>query len=206
MITSIETSKKDIQNLIQQIKNPVLSNWVQNIIDSLGDAFYTCPGSVNNHHNFTGGLAVHTWSLTSLAIKIANHYLEIGIPLSRDVIIAGCLLQDIGKIECYEPTNEHQFVRLPNNYVIVDFKFKKTKSDTEIHHIPISYSIARRWAEKLSYNDDKDVKAAMHIIISHHGRYEWHSNVTPQSLEAHIGHLADYTDSILMGNPESKHG
>ncbi len=201
----MQISKQDIQDLINKIEKPLVREWVQKIIDSLGDYFYNCPGSINHHHNFSGGLAIHTWSLTSLAIKMANHYIDIGVPLNKTALIAGCLLQDIGKVECYEKTGECQFVKLPNDYIIVDHKYKATKSDKGIHHIPISYSISRRWAEKLGINDDKDIQHALNLIIVHHGRLEWGSNRTPSSLEGHIGHLADYTDSILMGNPESKH-
>ena len=67
----------------------------------LGDKFKVWPAAVTLHHAYTGGLLEHSVSVALGARDTAKHYEEFKIPVDMDLVIAGALLHDIGKIESY---------------------------------------------------------------------------------------------------------
>ncbi len=98
--------------------------------------------------------------------------------IDKDLLIAGTLLHDVGKINCYK---------------IEDRKIVLTKTYFEQDHIINGIKLVSR-----NINSDK-LDQLLHIIASHHNLKEWGSPTEPKSNEAWIIHFAENLSSKIMG-------
>ena len=170
------------RKLIAQISNKKIHDFVDSVFfkHGLWEKFKTWPAAVSYHHAYTGGLLEHSVSVAIGAMDLARHYSVFKIPVNMDLIIAGSLLHDIGKLEAYAANPAPQV----------------TVSGSVIEHITLGYGMFTKFAEieKL----DNDIALALgHIIISHHGRLEYGSPVLPATPEAFIVSASDNVDFEL---------
>lgn len=199
-----------IEEVLGLITNKDIRLLVKGVVE-YNPYFLECPGGCSRHHAYKGGLLDHSHSTAILARKIAEHYTHLNPNL--DIVTAGAFLHDIGKTECYmfEDYVESKDV-VTSNGILTSQKIKqkpaRTYRDVHHHHIPIGYYTVRREAENISDLGDgldwKEIDHLLHIIISHHGRVEWRSNVEPQTPEAFIVSQADMLDAWLAADPEKK--
>ncbi len=131
--------------------------------------FCQAPAGVKNHHAYRGGLLQHTASLMELTQQIAPGYPQI----DRDLLLTGAFIHDIGKLE------ELNYGR--------DLSY--SDEGQMIGHLVLSVSMLEAKvaeAEKLSGEalDAETVMRLKHILISHHGEYEFGSPKLPMTLEA----------------------
>lgn len=181
----LPATKQDVDEMFQRILAAVkviidrdLQNLVSNILETYEKCFKVAPASISIHHGYLGGLIEHTLSVLNLAVTAARQTPE---NLDRDLVIAGAILHDIGKIHTY--TWERGFIersdlgRLIEHLVIGPMMIKEAANDMGIEFIKI---------QKL-----------LHIIVSHHGKKEWGSPVEPATKEAMIVHRADELDSKM---------
>ena len=113
--------------------------------------------------------------MAELADGIAGHYPE----MDRDLVMTGALLHDVGKIAEYSYERGIKFTtegRLLGHIVLGIELITE-----EIANIP---DFSRQLRSKL-----------LHIITSHHGRYEWQSPKRPKLMEAFVIHYADLMDA-----------
>ena len=164
-------------------------------------SYLSHPAAVRNHHGFLHGLLYHSLTMCDLAIKTANLYPS----LNRDLMIAGSLIHDIGKVfELSGPSGTYY-----------------TLQGRLLGHIAIGQAELRETAKKLGYYEfldldeerQKEEEAANspifhryeiailleHIILSHHGHYEFGSPVLPLIREAVAISLLDDLDAKLNG-------
>jgi 3'-5' exoribonuclease len=144
---------------------------------ALAEKYKLAPAAMSYHHAYLGGLLEHVLSLVRLADRVCDHYQF----LRRDLVLAGILLHDIGKIE------ELGYAR----------GFSYTTRGQLLGHITIGARIVR---EKM--RDIPDFPAPLadqveHIILSHHGELEFGSPKQPMFPEALVVHLLDNIDSKL---------
>ena len=111
---------------------------------------------------------------------MARHYSQFGIPVNKDIIIAGSILHDIGKTEAYS--------MFPSPHINL--------AGNIIEHITIGYHMFMKFAELESLEDDI-ATALAHIILSHHGKREYGSPVLPATPEAMIVSASDDIDFKL---------
>ncbi|MBN2294160.1 MAG: HD domain-containing protein [Pirellulales bacterium] len=133
------------------------------------EKFSRAPAGIKNHHAYHGGLLQHTYSLMDLAQRIAPCYPQI----DRDLLLTGAFIHDIGK------TDELNYER--------DLSY--SDQGQMLGHLVLSVSILEAKvaeAEKLSGEpiDADTVMRLKHILISHHGEYEYGSPKLPMTLEA----------------------
>lgn len=168
--------------LIHEIQNEKLRNFVDSVFftHNLWEKFRLWPAAVSLHHAYTGGLLEHSISVAMGAKDIAKHYSEFKIPVNVDLVIAGSLLHDIGKIEAYT------IAPIP----------QMTIKGNVIEHITLGFNMFMRFAEKENL-DEKFIISLGHIILSHHGKKEYGSPVLPASPEAMIVSAADDLDFKL---------
>lgn len=180
-----------IKNVLDLIQDEDIKILTDAIVSRNYNEFIKQPASCGNHHGYEGGLLVHSVSSALLAGKIAEHFADQKV--NRDVCIAGALLHDIGKVLCYaqEKTSDGTL------------KYVSTKESKLFHHIPIGFHIAASVAESFRIPADK-YYPILHIILSHHGRLEYHSPVTPKTPEAFIVHKADFLDAYIDASPEMR--
>lgn len=133
------------------------------------------PAAREMHHAYIGGLLEHTLSVARICEYIAGHYTSV----SRDLLITGALLHDIGKIK------EFEFAPF----------IKYTDAGRLIGHLVMGVEMIN---EKVSGINgfDEDLKMQLgHLILSHHGELEFASPKLPQFAEAMILHQADDLDA-----------
>jgi len=143
----------------------------------IAEKYKLAPAATSYHHAFLGGLLEHVSSLLELGERVCDHYES----LDRDLVVAGLVLHDLGKIE------ELSFTR----------GFAYTTRGQLLGHITISLEIVR---EKMQLVPD--FPAALrdkieHIILSHHGKAEFGSPREPMFPEALVVHYLDDLDSKL---------
>ena len=170
------------RNLIAEIKRDDLRKFLEAVFspENLWDKFKVWPAAVTLHHAYTGGLLEHSVSVAQGARDIAKHYADFKIPVDMDLVIAGALLHDIGKIEAYSisPT---PMMTLKGNV---------------IEHITLGYNMFIQLADSEKLSEDLTL-ALGHILLSHHGRREFGSPVMPSTPEAMIVSAADDLDFKL---------
>lgn len=136
----------------------------------------TWPAAVTVHHNIPGGLLLHSVNVTRQAIDIAKNYSDIDLNL----VIAGALLHDIGKLVEYTEDGKISDVGKYRDHITLSQSM--IEEVIKIHNINI---------------DDRTLNRLIHIILSHHGKLEWGSTKVPSTKEALIVHLADYIDTQM---------
>lgn len=163
-----EIVRKYVKNIkLQSILNRVLSI----------PEFYLRAGACNIHHAYPGGLAKHTLGVTKTAMGLYRQFSDV---LSLELIIAGSILHDIGKI--YEYTNEAS----------------KSFEGYLVGHIPMGISLLTTIVNDLGIDVcDPIVIQLFSIISSHHGKLEWGSPNVPSTMEALLIHFADNFDASM---------
>ena len=173
----LETTFK---NLIGEIASDQLRSFLNTVFfkHGLWEKYKIWPAAVALHHAYTGGLLEHSLSVAIGGRDIAQHYCDdFKIPVDVDLIIAGALLHDIGKIEAYEAE---------------PVPAMQTQGNV-IEHVSLGYGMFTKFAAL--ENLDKDLELALgHIILSHHGRREFGAPVLPETPEAFIVSAADDVD------------
>lgn len=149
---------------------------VKTLIDKHYDAYTTYPAAVRNHHNFGSGILYHSLSMASLAEKVADLYPTV----NRDILIAGTLLHDIGKtIELSGP-----------------IATKYTLEGKLLGHIAIMADEIRATSQELKIEGELPV-VLEHMILSHHGKPEFGSAITPLTREALLLSMIDDLDAKM---------
>lgn len=137
------------------------------------ERFEQCPASPSGHHAELGGLLKHTVEVAHIALGIARLYPH----ADSDLVLAGVLLHDIGKLESYR----------------WDGAFETSVPGSVIGHVVLgSLRLDRRVrAESPMPCTEEELLLLQHLLLSHHGRQEFGAPVPPMTLEAEIIHYAD---------------
>jgi 3'-5' exoribonuclease len=131
-----------------------------------------CPASTTGHHAELGGLLRHTCEVAAIGRAIAKV-----CRADAEVVIAGALLHDIGKLEAYR----------------WDGAFEATERGTLLGHVTLGMlMLGLRVAETHPAPcTERELTILHHLIASHHGRQEFGAAVVPMTLEAEVLHFAD---------------
>ena len=175
---SYEEMKREIDGLIDSIGNEKYRDIVKELIGSHEKEFYTYPAATKNHHNFVGGLAWHTLSMA----RAAEALLPLYPFLDRDLLMAGILLHDFGKVEEL------------SGPMLTEY----TNEGNLLGHIVMAAGVIERTAENLGYERDEDLVLLEHLVLSHHGKLEYGSPVLPMVPEAEVLNLVDNLDARLF--------
>ena len=141
--------------------------------------YRSAPAAKGMHHVCLGGLLEHSLAVARLVDAIVPLY----APISRDLLVVGALLHDVGKVR------EMTFYR----------SFDYTDEGKLIGHITIGVEMVQ---EKIAGVPGFPVELAMvlkHMILSHHGQYEFGSPKRPKTLEATVLNYLDDLDSKING-------
>ena len=144
---------------------------------AIAEKYKLAPAAMSYHHAYLGGLLEHVLSLIALGDQVSDHYPS----LRRDLVLAGIVLHDIGKIE------ELAFRR----------GFRYTTRGQLLGHITIGLAIVN---EKIRAIPDfpADLRDQIeHIVLAHHGQLEFGSPKEPAFPEAFVVHVLDNLDSKL---------
>ena len=139
--------------------------------------FRDWPAAVSHHHAYANGLLEHTLSVTECAKAMALSFQTSGYDIDVDIVVAGGLLHDLGKLGSYKMGS------IP----------EVTLEGAVLDHIAIGYSKFVELAENFQLDSSIRLQLA-HILLSHHGQREFGSPVVPATPEAMIVSSADELD------------
>ena len=166
-----------LQNFIRTVRTPGLRILLENIFSGpLYDKFLTNPAGMRLHHAYLGGLLQHSVDVTSLAIAMAEQIDGV----DKDLVVAGALLHDIGKLR----------------EISQEVGFPYTNEGRLLGHIAMSALMVQEAAAKLRMPGSV-LEKLLHILLSHHGENEKGSPVACSTKEAFIVHYADEINAIM---------
>ena len=147
------------------------------VLDYRKKQFISYPAAKSMHHDFYSGLIYHTTTM----LKIAKALVGIYPSLNKDLLYSGIILHDLGKtIELSGPVG--------TSY---------TLEGELLGHIVIMSDEVARMADKLGI-EAEEITLLRHIILAHHGKYEFGSPKLPMIKEAEIIHFIDNIDARMM--------
>lgn len=172
----------ELRDLVASVKDRALAAILRAVF---GDAefmerFKVCPASQTYHHAYIGGLLEHTVSVASLCRSLVNLYPH----ADSDLLVAGALLHDIGKVDELEFTTSIEYTdegRLIGHVLLGERRVRAAVT-------ALGPLVPRGLASRLS-----------HVLLAHHGELEWGSPKRPCVLEALILHHADNLDAKTAG-------
>jgi len=169
----------ELLNHIDVVRNKPLQELLYAFFkeEKTAELFKRAPAAKGFHHIYLGGLLEHTLSVVRLLTKISDHYPN----LDRDMLIAGGLLHDIGKI--YEFSYDQLIEYSDEGRLIGHIVMGVEMIDKKIAAIP-----------------DFPAPLALelrHVILSHHGEFEYGSPKRPKTMEALAVHYMDDLDAKL---------
>jgi len=173
----------DMKKRVLELASLVQQKDLRRLLDSFfGDAefmaaFSAAPASISLHSAAVGGLMFHTIHVAELCASICDLHPD----LDRDLVIAGALLHDIGKIEGFKVTSN----------------ISATERGNLVGHIILADEELRKRIERIEGFPEALGSKIRHIVLSHHGRKEWGSPVEPMFPEALAVHEADDLDAKL---------
>jgi 3'-5' exoribonuclease len=170
-----------LRKILKGVKDSHLKNLVDRFLSDghFIDLFKRSPAAKNFHHSYLGGLLEHTLSVCQMTQSVTKHYSE----LDKDILITGAFLHDIGKIR------ELRY----------DLQIDYSDEGRLLGHLVIGVAMVD---EKLATLENFPQELALrlkHIILSHHGQYEFGSPKRPKFLEAFALHLIDDLDAKMNG-------
>ena len=181
-------TKYDVEKLyaglraaIAGMKNPWLRQLLSSIVDdpAIAPRLKRAPAAMTMHHAYVGGLLEHVASLIGLAAKVSAHYPEI----DTDLLLAGIVLHDIGKID------ELRYARG------IDY----STEGRLLGHIMIGVALVHEKIRAIPGFPAPLGVLVEHLILSHHGSHEFGSPSLPQVTEAVALHFIDDLDSKMAG-------
>jgi 3'-5' exoribonuclease len=167
----------------ERIADGALRELVVQLLESNREQLLTLPAATHNHHAFVGGWLEHVLSVTRTAVFLADkyddYYPDLKPRLSKDLVAAGAILHDIGKLREIEAGATGA---------------EYTAAGNLIGHILQGRDIVREAAIGRAIEPDVLLRLE-HIIVSHQRLPEWGSPKPPMTPEALLVHYADDIDA-----------
>lgn len=173
----ISVMMNELKQLINTIRDPYLLKLLQAFFtdESFCKVFSTAPAATQYHHAYLGGLLEHILSVAKLADSFSTQYPAI----KRDLLLTGVIIHDIGK------TRELSCER----------SFQYTDEGQLTGHLISGVLMVYEKAHQIDEFPADLLNVLFHLILSHHGEYEWGSPVKPGTPEAIALHHLDNLDA-----------
>ncbi|OED30444.1 3'-5' exoribonuclease YhaM family protein [Methanosphaera sp. WGK6] len=186
-IENFESHVDYLFNTIKEIKNPYLKKTLHRLFDNdeICSDFLSAPAAKIHHHNYKGGLLIHTNEVIEICKTLTRIYED----LNYDLLITGAILHDIGKIKTYSYKTED-----------IDITYEGRMLD----HIFIGSNLVENILNDINAPDDLKINL-IHLILSHHGETSlgWGSPVDPKTSEAKALHYADDISAKITSSLEN---
>jgi 3'-5' exoribonuclease len=166
MVKELRTTAAALSNThLRQLLNAFLND------QAFMDAFKRVPAAKTLHHNYIGGLLEHVVELIGLVKDVAKHFPSVDL----DLLIIGAFLHDIGKVK----------------ELTVKKSIGYTTEGRLIGHISLGYEMVTEKINAIPSFPSELSMLLKHIMLSHHGEYEFGSPKRPKIVEAVIINYLD---------------
>jgi 3'-5' exoribonuclease len=186
LVDFLPHTKEDVDKLYERlleyagaIRNPWLKILVAGIITDpqIAPRYKRAPAAKVMHHAFIGGLLEHVVGLCALAQLLATQYVELDV----DLLLTAAMLHDVGKLDelCYERAIGY------------------TTEGQLLGHIVMELETVSKAVDSIPGFPAPLKTVVQHMLISHHGQYEFGSPKLPMIREAMVFHYMDDLDSKM---------
>jgi len=172
----IDDMWQELEAHIARVSSPPVRELLTRVAQTQGDRLRIWPAAQTVHHAYRGGLLEHVLKIIDSVVFLADAY-----GANRDLLVAGAILHDIGKLEelSYGVTTEYS---LEGNL---------------LGHITIGAAMVREMTRDIpGFPHDLSVQIE-HLILSHHGQKAMGSPVEPMTVEAFILAAVDDLDARI---------
>jgi 3'-5' exoribonuclease len=176
---NIDELWQTLAGFVATLENPHLRGLVQAFMadPEIASAYRNAPAAKTLHHAYIGGLLDHVVSLFRSCDLMCKNYPQI----NRDVLLTGAFLHDIGKI--HELTYNRSFTYTTKGQLLGHMIIELEMLQAKLAQFPAFPEELKTMVE--------------HLIISHHGQYEFGSPKLPMFPEALMLHYLDDLDSKM---------
>jgi 3'-5' exoribonuclease len=164
----------ELETLVTGIGNPFVRALVERIVGENEAKLRIWPAAQTVHHAYRGGFLEHILQIARAAAMLADLYRA-----DPDVVVAGAVLHDIGKLQELNYDNATAYSR--EGYML--------------GHIPLGMVMVRDAARTIAEFPPALLTQIEHLVLSHHGSMEYGSPVEPMTVEALILSMADDLDA-----------
>ena len=190
----VESSRYDPAQMFAELKelaaahiaDEPLRRLVLALLDKYAEPLQRLPATRDRFHPFAGGLLEHTLAVTRSAVQLAEryaaHYTELKPPLNRDLVAAGAVLHDIGRVLEFGGEAQAPSVTVPGRLA---------------GHLLLGRDLVRDAAREQGDVNPELVQMLEHVVLTHLGLPEWGSPRLPLVPECLIIHHADDLDAKL---------
>jgi len=186
LVDYLPHTKQDVEKMWAELLQhgaSIRNLWLHQLVGiilndpSVAARFKKAPAAKTMHHAYLGGLLEHVVGLCGLAKHVAAHYPELDI----DLLLTAAILHDVGKLDelCYERAIGY------------------TTHGQLLGHIVMELETVLRAMDKIPGFPPELKTVVQHLLISHHGEYEFGSPKLPMIREALVFHYLDDLDSKM---------
>ena len=174
---------QEVLEMLNQVKSPGLKALIAEFTEDEDRMAKFCksPAAVKMHHDYLGGLLEHTHNMLRVAVSIFPLYPHI----QKDLVLAAIFLHDMGKTE----------------ELACDMAFSYTDGGQLVGHIVKCAMWIQQKADALRAKgqtiEQETVDALCHIVLAHHGAYEFGSPKLPAMAEAFMVNYIDNLDAKM---------
>jgi 3'-5' exoribonuclease len=166
----------DLDDLILHVRDPFVRELLRRITTQHAEKLRIWPAALTVHHAYRGGFLEHILSVARSALTLGASY-----GANQDLLTAGALLHDIGKLEELE----------------YDRATSYTREGNLIGHVTLGTMMVRSATAAIPDFPDVLRTQIEHLIVSHHGHKEFGAPVEPMTIEAMILSAADDLDAKI---------
>ncbi|WP_422122714.1 3'-5' exoribonuclease YhaM [Planococcus sp. X10-3] len=173
---STEELSEEIMQYLFEMENPQIQRITRHILKKHQQTILTFPAATRNHHDYVSGLADHVVSM----LRLGKAMLGIYPSLNKDLLYAGIILHDVGKV--FELSGP-----IATTYTV---------EGNLLGHISMMVTEISKTADELEI-EGEEVLLLQHMVLSHHGKEEWGSPKRPMIREAEMLHYIDNIDAKM---------
>jgi len=177
----IPTMQRDLLQIVADIRDPWLKRLAQAFFvkdQKFVEDFALAPAAKAMHHAWLGGLLEHTLSVARLALQVTPLYPQI----NADLVLIGALLHDIGKVR----------------ELVYERNLDYSTAGRLLGHVMIGVQMIQEKAKTIKDFPDSTLMLVEHMMLSHHGEYEYGSPKRPKTLEAILLNFIDDIDAKIV--------
>ncbi|HEY9137038.1 MAG TPA: HD domain-containing protein [Terriglobus sp.] len=171
----------ELNGYVSGFRNPYLQQLVRSFLDDpeLGLAFRSAPAAKVLHHAWIGGLLEHVVFLLRLCARVAPQYTD---EVDPDLLMTGAILHDFGKVR----------------ELAWKSSFSYTTEGQLLGHITIAIRMLQEKIAAIPGFPDRLRILVEHMILSHHGKFEFGSPKLPMTPEALVFSAIDDLEAKMQ--------